>query len=341
MLSLSMNYRHAVIAIVAIAILTATGAQGPAPAVSIVLPSHLLANAPAMLAVLGADGHLAPGISVDTGNGAHVTTNATGRATFIAPAAGVFIANVSGVSAAALVDAAPAQSATLSVPPAVSEHDRFAVCGSGFSGDIAKDSVTINGDTAFIIAASPECLVALPQSRTLIGAAKIEIDSTGAPLTVTTDLVALDFLPPNPPLLPGHKGKLFVRAEGTSAALAIVVENASPDVIHFHRGERQQLRTSGGGQNMVPIEVQAIRSGDFSFDARILTAPDSADALRYIEAAAAVAPNQMQRNLQRIAANLTRHPGDTRKTRNALDRLANTLPPGTLRTLVDSARASL
>ena len=341
MLSVSMNYRHAVTAVVAITILAAAGAQGPAPAVSIVLPPHLVANAPAMLAVLGSDGHLAPGISVDTGNGAHVTTNAIGRATFIAPAAGVFIATASGVSATALVDAVQPQSAALSVPPDISQHDHFAICGSGFTGDIAKDTVTINGDTAFIVAASPECLVALPQSRTLIGPAKIQIDSTGGPLTAAANLVALDFRPPSPPLVPGHKGKLVVRAEGTSNALRIIVENASPDVIHFVRGEAQQLRTSGGAQNSVPIEVQGARSGDFSFHARILAPPDGAEAVRYVQAAAATAPKEMQRTLQGIATDLTDHPRHTAKVHNALERLATAAPPSTLRTLLQSAAACL
>jgi hypothetical protein len=341
MLSVSMNYRHAVIAVVAIAFLTAAAAQGPAPAVSIVLPPHLLANAPAMLAVFGFDGHLAPGISVDTGTGAHITTNATGRATFIAPAAGVFIATASGVSAAALVDSVQPKAAALSVQPDISQRDRFAVCGSGFTGDIAKDSVTINGDTAFIVAASPECLVALPQSRTLIGSAKIQVDSTGGSLTATANLVALDFQPPSPPLVPGHKGKLLVRAEGTSNALRIIAENASPDVIHFVRGEAQQLRTSGGAQNVVPIEVQGVRSGDFSFHARILAPADAADAVRYVQAAAAIAPKEMQRNLQQIVTDLTNHPRDTPKVHNALERLTEASPPSTLRTLLESAAACL
>src|ERR1700691_571198 len=100
-----MNRRAPLILLAAIFTSMPVPAQAPAPAVSIVLPPRLLANAPATLAILGADGHLAPGVPVDIGNGQRVVTDATGRASFTAPSDGAFIATASGVSAAALVDA--------------------------------------------------------------------------------------------------------------------------------------------------------------------------------------------------------------------------------------------
>src|SRR6185437_13017667 len=284
---------------------------------SIVLPPRLRANAQATLAILGADGHLAPGVIVDIGNGQHVTTDATGRARFTAPPDGAVIARTQGVSAAALVDAVSPPGAAsvlaLSTAPDVSQHDRFAICGSGLSGDVTADHVTINGDAAFVLAASPVCVVVLPQTRTLAGAAKIEIDAAGAHASGSTSLVALDFVRPNPPLQPGRKGELFVRAEGTVDALRIVVENHSPDVIRFIRGDVQLLRTSGSARNQAPIDVQAIRSGNFSFHARILPPPDPARAIRYLAIAESLVPknqSNMRRALKTIATHLARQPRD-------------------------------
>jgi hypothetical protein len=338
-----MNRRLLLILLVAVVASPHTRAQ--TPPLSIVLPPRLLANAPATLAILGADGHLAPGVVVDIGNGHRITTDATGRASFTAPPDGAFIAKSQGVSAAALVDAASPQAAQASsVAPDVSQHDRFAICGSTFSGDVSADHVTINGDAAFVLAASPVCVVILPQARTLAGPVKIEVDAAGAHAAAASSLVTLDFAPPNPPLQPGRKGTLLVRAEGTADALRIVVENYSPEVIRFTRGETQELRTSGGTRNQVSIEVQAIRSGDYSLQARILPPSDPARAARYLEIAESIAPKSpknTQRELRAIAAHLAGHPSDPAKARAAIQHLSSEMPGGSLRTLLDAAAASL
>jgi len=320
-------------------------AQAPVPALSIVLPPRLLANAPATLAILGGDGHLAPGVVVDIGNGQHVTTDATGHASFTAPPDGAFIAKAEGVSAAALVDAASAHTpSAITVAPNVSQHDRFAICGSGFSSNVTADRVTINGDAAFVLAASPVCVVILPQTRTLAGPAKVVIDTGSADASANTFLIALDFVPPNPPLMPGRKGKLVVRAEGTADPLQIVVENHSASVLRFVRGDTQELHTSGGAQNQVSIEVQAIRSGAFSFRARIVPPADPASAVRYLEIAESVAPKNpgnMQRALKAITGQLAHRPRDSAKARAAVQHLAASAPSGSLRALLDAAAASL
>src|SRR5271156_2223883 len=73
--------------------------------VSIVLPPRLVAGQPATLAVLGVDGRLADGITVDVGKGQRVKTDKSGRAFFTAPTdVPVLIASAAGDSAAALID---------------------------------------------------------------------------------------------------------------------------------------------------------------------------------------------------------------------------------------------
>lgn len=312
-------------------------------AVTIVLPPQLLANAPATLAVLGGDGHLAFGVAVDLGNGVRVTTDTTGRATFTAPATGALIATAAGAMATALIDGAGTSvgTAALTVAPAVSQHDGFAVCAAGLRSDVNASSVTINGDPAFVLAASPECLVVLAQSRTMDGPAKIEVTSGEFHGAAATALVALDFLPPNPALLPRKKGRLFVRATGSAAALRIVVQNGSPSVIHFLQGETQEVRTSGGAQNVAPIAVQAIRSGDFSFHARIVPPPDLAAAARYLAIAEGIAPKAWQGPLKGVVAQIERHPRDPDKARYELEKIAGATPAGPLLTLIEAARSAL
>lgn len=308
---------------------------------TIVLPPRLQANSPATLAVLDSGGHLAPGVAVDIGNGQSAATDATGRLSFTAPSNGAFVATAAGVSVAALVDESAENGAALSVAPAVSQKDRFAVCGAGFSGDLAANHVTINGDPAFVLASSPMCLVVLPQSRTMAGRVKVEIDSNGAKRTVATSLVAIDFVPPNPPLEPGRKGKFLVRADGTGGPLTLLIENVSPGVLHLTGGDAQEIRTTGGPSNQGFVEALAISSGKFSLRARLLPPPAPEVAERYIEIAAGLAPVNPGAQLRAIAANLEKHPRDLARPAAALDRLANSLPPGTVRVLVDAARDAL
>jgi hypothetical protein len=328
-------------------------AAAPAPGVTIVLPPRVVGGAPATLAVLGLDGHLVPNITVQistvqsdiapVGARQYATTDATGRATFTAPSAGAVIAQAAGASAAAIVDASAPAAANqpLSIAPAVSLRDRFAICGSGFSGNASANRVTANGDATFVLAASPECVVALPQPRTLYGAAKIEIESGGTHASATTSLVALDFLPPNPPLVPGQESSLTVRAEGTADALRIVVENRSPDALSFIGGDMQEQQTSGGASNQAQVNVKAIRSGDFSFRARLLPAPDPGAAVRYLSLAADAAPKSQRGQLKKISTQLSRSAKDSAKALRDLDRIAAAIPPGPLRTLLDAARSSL
>ena len=85
-----------------------------------------------------------------------------------------------------------------------------------------------------------------------------------------TTLVSLHFDPPLPPLVPDKRSKLVLHVQGSEQALRILVENRTPGVLRFLRGDRQELLTSGGAQNSAEVAVQAITTGDFSFHARIL-----------------------------------------------------------------------
>src|SRR5271168_2069628 len=312
--------------------------------VSIVLPPRLVAGQPATLAVLGVDGRLADGIAVDLGKGQRVKTDKTGRAFFTVPTdAPVLIASAAGDSAAALIDA-PTTGASeqgASVAPVVSQVDRFSVCGGGFRGDVDANHVSINGERAFVLASSPECIVVLASPRALPGPAKLSIETPGAKWTASTTLASLQFDPPLPPLVPEKRSKLALHVQGTDQALPVWVENRTPGVLRFLRGDRQEVLTSGGAQNSAEVEVQAIATGDFSFHGRILAAPDAGIARRYFSAAENIAPKDLQHVVKNLADRLTHHPDDTQKVWRETEAILSTTMAGDFRTLMASAAAAL
>jgi hypothetical protein len=322
-------------------------AQSTSPttwAVSIVLPPRLVAGQPATLAVLGVDGRLAEGITVQVGLDQHAKTDKTGRAFFTAPKnTSVVIATASGNSAAALVDSDVPSGGRQGpvVAPIVSQLDQFPMCGGGYRGDVDADHVTLNGDTAFVLAASPECMVILASPRAIPGPAKISIETPDAQWTATTTLVSLHFDPPLPPLVPENKSKLVLHVQGSDQVLRVSVENKTPGVLRFVRGDRQALLTSGGPQNSAEVEVKAIRTGDYSFHARILAAPDWDAARRYLVAAESIAPQDFQHVTKTLADRLTHHSRDTQKVKREVDEVVATTMAGDYRTLFAAAASAL
>jgi hypothetical protein len=313
--------------------------------VAIVLPPKVVAGHPATLAVFGVDGRLASGVAVELGKDQRVTTDATGRADFTVAhdIGGVLIAKASGSSAAALVDPAgrAEAGAKISVPPFVSIKDHFAICGGSFRGDADANHVKINGDPALVLAASPECLVLLPGPRLIPGAAQISIEVAGGQVTAATTLVSLHYEPPQPPLAPEKKSRLAVAVQGTEQPLSLTLENQSPGVLRFLRGDSQEVRSSGGAQNSASVDVQAIRSGDFSFRSRLESAADLAAAARYLEAAVPLAPKDLQHRLKNFADRLAKHPSDAPKIRREVEKIAGGTIEGDLRTLLKAAADSL
>lgn len=312
--------------------------------VSIVLPSRIVSGQPATLAVLGVDGRLAQGVMVDIGKDQHVKTDKTGRASFIAPTgSSVLIATAAGNSAAALVDAAPPVASTPAptVAPVVSQLDEFPICGGKFRGDADANHVSLNDDRAFVLAASPECLAVLASPRAIPGPAKISIATPGAQWNTDTTLVSLHFDPPLPPLVPEKRSKLILHVQGSDQALRVLVENKTPGVLRFGRGDRQELLTSGGPQNSAEIAVQAIITGDFSFHARILAAPDADAARRYLSAAEPLAPKDLQHVIRNLADRLTHHPRDTQKVGREVEQIISTTMAGDFRTLLEAAASAL
>jgi len=331
--------------------------------VIIVLPPRIIAGQPATLAVFGGDGKLAPDVEVDLravpgGESQSVSTNSTGRVSFVAPASGrALITNSEGATAAALLDppssgsGAPgaqgpgAKVATaaspLQIATVVSLRDAFPICGGGFRGDANENHVKINVEVSLILAASPECLVVIAPSNMPAGLAKIGIVSADNQFTGETTLVSLSFAAPNPPLAVGKQSSIVLGVEGSAERLRVAVSNPSPDVLHFVKGDARALWTSGGARNSVAISATALRSGDYSFHVRLIPAPDAAQSARCLEVAAPLAGKSQQAALTKLAARLTHHPHDAAKIRAQIQIQMGMIAAGPgaqdLRILLDSA----
>ena len=314
-------------------------------AVSIVLPERIEAGRPATLAVLGVDGRLAPYTKVELDDGQTLTTDSTGRAFFTAPAGREFlIAKGSGASAAALIDparVADTRSPSVSLPGVISAHDRFWICGAGLRGDSDANHVTINGQLALVLAASPSCLTVVPGPYVGAGLSVVSVDAPGGHWSAPTTVVFLEFDKPNPPLRPGKKGRMEVRVRGSEEKLALTIENRSPGVIEFTRGDARDVETSGGENNVASFPVRVIRSGDFSFRARLIAAAQPEIAARYLKCAAGLAPKDLQKDVSNLSERLSARPRDAAAVAADLDALIVKTITGDFRTVLEAARASL
>ena len=132
-----------------------------------------------------------------------------------------------------------------------------------------------------------------------------------------------------------------MRVHGSDQPLRLFIENETPNILAFRHGDSQELRTTGGARNAAEIEAQAIGSGDYSFHARVLPAPDPAAAARYLEAAAEIAPRDSQAELRSLANRLDHHPNDAENVRRQIQDILTFTIPGDLHTLLDAAHSAL
>jgi len=87
--------------------------------------------------------------------------------------------------------------------------------------------------------------------------------------------VLLEFSGPADAVIAGSTGELILRAHGTTKPLLLEVRNGSPGVIQLSKGNVQRLKTSGGEENIVPIEVKFVTGGNYSVSARLISADGS------------------------------------------------------------------
>ena len=252
----------------------------------IILPPRVVAGAQATLAVLDSQGRLLPNVTVELPGGQKVTSDKTGRALFkAADHPGTMVAKVSGhaISASADVVASedpgphvtpertPGGGNVLSYPHVMAIHDRFTLVGSGFRGAADSNHVFLNGEPCLVVASSPVSLVVLPGPRVPVGDVNLRVTVAGIDAgQFPVSAVLLEFSGPAEAVNAGSSGKLIVHAHGTTEPLLLEVRNGSPGVIQLSKGNVQRLKTSGGDENIAPVDVKFVTGGNYSVSARLI-----------------------------------------------------------------------
>lgn len=252
--------------------------QRPSAARTLLLPRTIISGDRATLAVLDSSGRLTPGASILFSNGDRLTTNATGRALFVAPLnPGVIYGSIAGRRGRVPVTilspdatAGPAMQVS-SIPEIASLADRFEIDGSGFCGDADANHIAISGDPAFVLASSPASLVVLPPEGLQPGRASVDLScgkKFGPPLEVV--FVALELEADSSPLAPGVHRQLSVHVRGATSKVTLEASNLAPEIAELAGGNPRRVSSSGGRENLAHFEVIGRNRGSFRIAIRLL-----------------------------------------------------------------------
>ena len=242
------------------------------------MPRRIVSGERATLAVLDVNGRLTPGVGVNFSNGDRLTTDATGRALFVAPLnPGVVFASIAGrTGRVATAILAPSEVASPSIevssaPRVASLTDRFEILGKGFCGDADANQATIAGQRAIVLASSPASLIVLPPQDLQPGGAEVEISCAkrqSPPFSVV--FVGLDLEADSSPLKPGEHRVLTVHVRGTTAKIALEARNLAPEIAELTGGNPVRASSSGGAENLGKFEVVGRKNGSFLISIRLV-----------------------------------------------------------------------
>jgi hypothetical protein len=246
---------------------------------TLVLPRTIVSGERATLAVLDANGRLVPKANLVFSNGDRYTTDATGRALFVAPLnLGVILGSIEGnpdrmpTAIVSRQEAASAEVKIESVPEAVSITDRLEIAGRGFCGDADANQVSISGAPAFVLASSPTFLAVLPPQALEPGRSSVEIScGKKKPAAANVVFVALELNADTSPLVPGTHRWLTVHARGTMDKLTLEAKNLSPGVAQLLGGSPARVSSSGGADNVARFEVVGRKNGSFLISIRLVS----------------------------------------------------------------------
>lgn len=251
----------------------------PASAARILLlPRKLVSGERATLAVLDVSGRLTPGVTVEFTDGDKFTTDATGRALFVAPLnVEKLYASIQGRPgrvSSTVVSAADSPSTTLevsSVPRLASLSDRVEISGHGFCGVADANRVTFDNKPGFVLTASPAYLAVLPPPDLNPGPSQVQVvcgQKTVQPFIVV--LVSLELEASSAPLTPGEHRTLTVRVRGSTAKVSLEARNLAPEVADLQGGVTMRAVSSGGPENAAKFELIGKQHGNFVISIRLL-----------------------------------------------------------------------
>jgi hypothetical protein len=245
---------------------------------TLLLPRQIVSGERATLAVLDANGRLTPDVTVQFSNGDRFTTDATGRALFVAPLnPGVIFASIAGRSdRVPTVVLSPAEAASspmeISGTPSVALlSDHFELLGRGFCGDADANRVTIGDQAALVLASSPAALVVLPPMDLEAGVAKVEVACAKrqAPAFSIT-LVELELQADSSALKPGERRTLTVRVHGSAMKVSLEARNLATRVAELAGGNLVRVSSAGGAENVAHFRLTGRKSGSFAISIRLV-----------------------------------------------------------------------
>jgi len=242
------------------------------------LPRRIVSGDRATLAVLDVNGRLTPGVGVIFSNGDHLTTDATGRALFVAPLnPGEITASISGRSGrvyTSILSPTEAASSTVEIslaPRIASISDRFELAGRGFCGDADANRITIAGQPALVLASSPTSLVVLPPADLDSGTATVQVScAKHDAASFSIKFVALTLEADSSPLAPGDHRTLTVRVRGTTSKVPLEAHNLAPDIAELTGGNPVRVASSGGADNAAQFQLVGRQRGSFVVSIRLL-----------------------------------------------------------------------
>jgi hypothetical protein len=244
----------------------------------LLLPRRVVSGERATLAVLDSEGRLTPGVAVNFSNGDHFTTNATGRALFVAALnPGELFATIAGRAGKVMTTIISPTDPTVtpvelkSAPRIASLSDRFDIIGSGFCGDADTNTVNIGGQAGIVLAASPTALVLMPPPDLDPGVATVQIScgkNVFPPFTMV--LLGLELHADTSPLGAGEHRRLTVTVTGTKGKVALEARNLAPKTAELIGGDTLRRFSSGGADNTARFEVVGRHHGNFLVSIRLV-----------------------------------------------------------------------
>ena len=242
------------------------------------LPRKIVTGERATLAVLDVNGRLTPGVTVAFSNGDKVTTDATGRALFVAPLnPGVIFASIEGRAGrltSVILSPGEVPSGTQEVtlaPRVATVSDRFEISGHGFCGDADANKVNIGSVPGLVLAASPAYLAVLPPAEIEPGPALVEVSCGARKSTAfTVVFVSLELEASGATLAPGEHRELTVRVRGSTAKISLEARNLAPEIAELLGGTTARAASSGGADNVARFALLGKQHGSFMISIRLV-----------------------------------------------------------------------
>src|SRR5258708_4800768 len=261
-------------------------AQQPPPSSGariLLLPRKIVSGEHSTLAVLDLNGRLTPGVSINFSNGDRVTTDATGRALFVAPLnPGVISAVLAGRPGRVYTTIlSPRESSSpsievLAAPRLAPLSDRFELAGRSFCGDADANKVTVAGRPALVLASSPTSLVVLPPAELEPGDASVVVTCNKQDSQrFVVRFLELTLQADSSPLAPGDHRTLKVRVRGTPTKVGLEAHNLAPDIPDLSGGNPCPLSRGGGPDNAGVFQLQEKHPGPSVSPIRLLPTQSS------------------------------------------------------------------